>query len=1000
MRLNRFTLLLAAILFFAFGCQSSHNPAAPKLSTDPTTNSIAQVGSDVRSLWGYFNCEADLTEGTISVIPSRSTDIHINATRPLNKAVGIGFTIDPSSTPATGYFVVNVNITHPFNGAPSLTGFDVRGILLGYGSYNASGLVIPGPGDIQLVNADGWSRWWNPTEFTTPGIFGYEKGTYAIHELSGPPTSMLNPYKAFADGLWATADVDFLTTVGLTEANGRAVFRSGKTNSRQYKIQFPVSGGPKVRFDYTIDASWAQSTPNPPVNIPADFPIWANGMEAFIVDAVVDGNSILGTPFGGAASGQLQLTVQLWDWQGWQNGSYDSQIGSIRLLSPGIVFDIPSVIKVDGLHFTTLTITAPALEATEGTHPVVIEFPAPGTSWKQAGATAPSGEIASYAVVSADVGSMECTADTNNICEEAVQVNLVSTKSGVVCMPFDGTDYYTFTVDDEIAVDGTITLDNFNYGDNDLILLKGCPGDIIDMSLTPYSDTEVIQIDMLEIGTYYISVIVGETAGADVQPYKLVLDLEKSGQICTPDNNNDSAGAQMLGLVDNVAGSVCAGGDIHDWYTITVPANKVAGGSIFLDNQSSGNIDIRVYEEYPGPITYWGTQTGPLDELVNIGALGPGAHYIEIFALGSSPTGDRPYSMDLSLLAADYNCASGDGNDSYFTADPVTYTSVVNGTVCFPADPDWFIFEVPDNAKVSGTMTLSGAMIADNDIFLYGDPEAEPIAYSNKVGSDDEVVTVEDLATGTYYVKCAAHPNVGQGDQQYTLTMALTEKSVGDYDFEIHAHIVRQNDGSGPATSDAKVQQDVNWANEFYGQWGGSVTLAQISYIDHSSWLAASWQEIYTADNLYSDTSGPINVYYVNSFTDMGNAAAYTIMDCRPIVETHNYTYVVMSDYGSNMVLAHELGHAFAILLDLYLLDMGYSSCSQIKGDYCAGGNTLSYCKEGDAYQGNLMWFTIQNWNDPEDYWLSDTNWQNPVKPIDSQVENWTYFHTNYPNNF
>jgi len=193
MRLNRFTLLLAAILFFAFGCQSSHNPAAPKLSTDPTTNSIAQVGSDVRSLWGYFNCEADLTEGTISVIPSRSTDIHINATRPLNKAVGIGFTIDPSSTPATGYFVVNVNITHPFNGAPSLTGFDVRGILLGYGSYNASGLVIPGPGDIQLVNADGWSRWWNPTEFTTPGIFGYEKGTYAIHELSGPPTSMLNP---------------------------------------------------------------------------------------------------------------------------------------------------------------------------------------------------------------------------------------------------------------------------------------------------------------------------------------------------------------------------------------------------------------------------------------------------------------------------------------------------------------------------------------------------------------------------------------------------------------------------------------------------------------------------------------------------------------------------------------------------------------------------------------------------------------------------------------
>ena len=49
---------------------------------------------------------------------------------------------------------------------------------------------------------------------------------------------------------------------------------------------------------------------------------------------------------------------------------------------------------------------------------------------------------------------------------------------------------------------------------------------------------------------------------------------------------------------------------------------------------------------------------------------------------------------------------------------------------------------------------------------------------------------------------------------------------------------------------------------------------------------------------------------------------------------------------------------------------------------------------------GNMMWFSIQGWNDPEDYWMSAKNWQSPEKPIDSQIENWTYFHTNYVNNF
>jgi hypothetical protein len=197
------------------------------------------------------------------------------------------------------------------------------------------------------------------------------------------------------------------------------------------------------------------------------------------------------------------------------------------------------------------------------------------------------------------------------------------------------------------------------------------------------------------------------------------------------------------------------------------------------------------------------------------------------------------------------------------------------------------------------------------------------------------------------------------------------------------------------------VQNDVAWANEFYSRWGGSFSLASITYINKTSWLAATSNEMYSCHLQYRDRSGPINVYYVNSFPDMSGAAAYCRMDCRYAYQTHNSTYVAMSDYGVNRVLAHELGHATGIFHDVYLLDMGFSSCYQINQYYCpySSGNG-SYCDEDDADYGNLMYFGIQNWNDPEDYWLSSYHWQDPEKPIESQVENWRYFHINYENNF
>ncbi len=996
-------IFITVFIFAVTGCSGGYSPTTPSDLDKSPPPELAQITSDTgtsRYKWGYWHCTANKEDGTISAEPARSADLHVNILKSLNNALKLTFELKPGSNPGIGYFVIDMVITHPFPGMSTFTAFDLKGIILSNGSLEAGGLRFPGSNDLEVQNADGFTRWWNPSEFTDAGFLGYVKGNFAIEGPGGPPTSMINPYKLFGDGLMSQTEIIGQTLLPLTDPNGRAVFRAGNTNRREYKIQFPWSGGPILYFDYAVDCSWDLPDPDPPVIIPNDFPIKANAEEPFLVLPVVTNTSVVGTEYGGAGAGELELSISVWDWQGWSNGSYGDQIGDVRLYSPNIEFDIPSVTLNDKSNFTTLTVTANANAAKIGTQPVLIEISSPGTLWKQSIQAAPSGNIAAYAFVEIEVGQMDCEADTNVNCDTSVPLNLEDTIVNAVCIPNDLSDFYVFTIPSGQVMIGTITLDNFLFSDNDLILYDGCPGDPIAFSMNPNGVTEIIDVGNIESGTYYIAVQLGETAGENVQSYMLTLDIYLPGGDCTTDTNNDYDVADPIGLVGNYTGSVCAGQDLRDWYKLIVPPNKTAGGTIYLHNNSFGNIDVYIYEEYPGPATYVGDNTGATDEYVFITALGPGIHYVELEALDSDPEGDREYVMDVELYTSGYICSSGDGNDSYLTADVVAFETELSDTVCFPSDPDWYRFTIEENAIASGFITITSGQTADNDLYLYTDPSGEPIKLSADPGQDDEQITLGQLEEGIYYVKVAAHPVVGGGDQQYTLTTEIMVESMGDYDFTIHAHIIMTTDGTSPATTEWRVQNDVDWANEFYSRWDMTITLVEISYIARTSWLAGTVNELYTCHSLFRDKSGPVNVYYVNSFPDIPNALAWARMDCRPMFQTHNSTFISMRDGAINRVLAHELGHALGIFHDIYLLDLGYSYCWQIIQDYCQPGTNWSYCSKNDKQYGNLMYWGVQNWNDPEDYFLSDSGWETPNTPINSQIENLMYFHIGYPNNF
>jgi hypothetical protein len=194
-------------------------------------------------LWGYYDVYIDVPTQTVDAILNRDAMFTANVVNFINgKPANLSFHIN--DTPVTAEYVdvdIDVTINHPFPGLTQYNGYDVRGIFMGDGSasleYNPD-LIYPVPGFDQLMLADpddgfggpdGYTRWFNITEFSTGGmpLFQYTKGKMASPGFAG--TSTLNPYRYYADGLGTTDD---LWTWMSAHADQHGVFASGASNTR------------------------------------------------------------------------------------------------------------------------------------------------------------------------------------------------------------------------------------------------------------------------------------------------------------------------------------------------------------------------------------------------------------------------------------------------------------------------------------------------------------------------------------------------------------------------------------------------------------------------------------------------------------------------------------------------------------------------------------------------------------------------------------------------
>ncbi len=303
-------ILFALAGLAASGCSSADRN--PVLTAGSEVVQTVNAPGSSTYLCSYYSVWLDRERNTMEWSVDRSALFTANIVSFLNSdPFSLAFHLNDLDA-NTDYLDLDLDIviTHPFADSPEFNAYDVRGIFMGNGSQvltyndalvypvgNSDPILLPDPDD-GSGGPDGYTRWYNFTEFSLPGnpLFTYVHGNLASHGFSGSAT--LCPYRYFADGV---GPADDLCLWLVDNPATRGVFSSGATNVRKYYVRFP--SGSEISFGYAVIASWAgKQIEMHPANTP----------EAVACDVTSLSTVYYNNP--GDSGGRLILDVSLFAW--------------------------------------------------------------------------------------------------------------------------------------------------------------------------------------------------------------------------------------------------------------------------------------------------------------------------------------------------------------------------------------------------------------------------------------------------------------------------------------------------------------------------------------------------------------------------------------------------------------------------------------------------------------------------------------------------------------
>lgn len=358
-----FLFLVLVSIVAIIGC-GNNTPVIPSDNIfAPLTSPGKTVNQQSRWLGGLWQLGLDTENETVEAIPLRTADFHFNLIPVFFEGTPntkLGFS-NIQWDASNHQFQIDISMTHPFPAAVNVPGFDVRGIIFTRGGmYNiaAGNVIMSGPLEPRLANADGYTRWWNPVEFMNgPLLLSYVDGLYGTPAAIANYQSTIYGYKYYADSLGAVESIHNMNTAD------RGIFRPTSTNTRRFLIDFGDFPDNWMIVNYAFDVCWGpipgwKPGDDPPV-LPDDFPYTSNSPEPYRMRVTESMNSLTRIVSSGT-SGTVNINIDIFDWQALDPlSTVPIEVSVVQVEIP--VFGIPPVIATPvpgsgaGGHMSTYT---------------------------------------------------------------------------------------------------------------------------------------------------------------------------------------------------------------------------------------------------------------------------------------------------------------------------------------------------------------------------------------------------------------------------------------------------------------------------------------------------------------------------------------------------------------------------------------------------------------------------------------------------------------------
>ncbi|MCK4720031.1 hypothetical protein KAU08_05210, partial [bacterium] len=280
--------------------------------------------------------------------------------------------------------------------------------------------------------------------------------------------------------------------------------------------------GPVIVFGYVIDGCWDIPSPDPPLEIPDDFPIEANQPEAFYIALADKVNTLYYDSESGIGGGVLRLQANVHDWQGLDAGLTAPQIDTVRIFSPDLMASGVTALFLDETINNaryTADLTGLAIPTQAGEVLIAVKAGSTGgPEYNQGlGAAAPASNVSAWQTMVIDIPDPVCTGDANNDFGEAVEILFDAGVEGQVCLPDDNIDYYYFEIPLGYSLSGDILVYS-DAGPAIATLYDNLHNVIAEETISGMSILSMDDQSLLP-GNYFISMSTDPTG--DIRPYYL-----------------------------------------------------------------------------------------------------------------------------------------------------------------------------------------------------------------------------------------------------------------------------------------------------------------------------------------------------------------------------------------------------------------------------------------------------------------------------------------------